>query len=780
MTQISARNPLSHLVAACIAAGSLSAVAQDDPPATGGKKRLEEVYVSARKTVEDMQDVSVAVTAFSGTAIDQLNIRDVREIEGLVPNLVIDAVSVAPAGASLYIRGVGTQEVERSFDPAVGVVIDGIPLSFVNGSMANTFDFASLEVLRGPQGTLFGRNTTGGVINITRTRPTGEFGARVEGTYGTDELADVKAVVNFPVVKDTLAAKVAYARQTGGGQRKNITIGEEVGDADNREMNLTLLFTPSDRFEALFTYVNYEDKNDGVPLQNLNSANVNNPVNPVPEALCAPPLSGFFPTACSDGNVSDIEDLTQDFYSRNLNFEANTYTLNMQYDLGIGAITTILGYQDTDESVPTDFDATSVNFFHTLRYQDSEQTTAEIRFASSDELSENFDFVTGLFWVTDEYSLDQKTSIGAFGGPAFALYQDPYADHERDAWAVFGEFHMHFGPVTVTLGGRYTEEEKEYSGEIFFGGGALAPGLEGLLEGFVPGTPTDDFFLYGQPVWLPFGAAQGDESWDEFSPKVGVDWRINDDMLLYTVYSEGFRSGGFNGRNQDPANIGPFDPEYVNNLEIGFKSDLLDQTLRLNTAFFINEYDDKQEEVIESDGFGGSNTVVRNAATVEIWGLETELTWVANDYILVNANVGYLDAEYDEYDADLSGDGIVTDNTDLELRRVPEWTAGLNTTFTLPVGPGELSLYASYRYTDEYYVEVSNDPRGLVDERGVVDATLAYDWRCGDDSTMRVALFGRDMTDEVDYNSAVVIPGTLAFGGVAGGEQYGIRVNYEF
>ncbi|NND69730.1 MAG: TonB-dependent receptor, partial [Halioglobus sp.] len=261
---------------------------------------------------------------------------------------------------------------------------------------------------------------------------------------------------------------------------------------------------------------------------------------------------------------------------------------------------------------------------------------------------------------------------------------------------------------------------------------------------------------------------------------IGVDYRINDDILTYITYSEGFRSGGFNGRNQDPANIGPFDPEYVNNYELGFKSDLLDQTLRVNLAAFYNEYDDKQEEVIESDGFGGSNTVVRNAATVQIIGLEGELTWVANEYVLVNANFGYLDAEYDEYDADLTGDGIITDNSDLELRRVPEWTAGLNTTFTLPVGPGDLSLYMSYRYTDEYYVEVSNDPRGLLDSRGVFDATLAYDWQCGENSSARVALFGRDMTDEVDYNSAVIIPGTLAFGAVAGGEQYGVRVNFEF
>ncbi|MFT4615451.1 MAG: iron complex outermembrane receptor protein, partial [Bacteroidia bacterium] len=221
------------LAAAGIAAPLVAAEPGGEAPvpvSVINKAVLEETLVSARKVVESMQDVSVSMTAFSGTSLDNLNIRDVRELEGMVPNLVIDSVSVSPAGASIYIRGVGTQEVERSFDPAVGVVIDGVPLSFVNGSMRNTFDFQSIEILRGPQGTLFGRNTTGGVMNVTRTRPTGELGVKFEGTAGTDELVDYKTVVNFPL-GEMFAGKLGYARQTGGGMLDNVTTGEDVGDA---------------------------------------------------------------------------------------------------------------------------------------------------------------------------------------------------------------------------------------------------------------------------------------------------------------------------------------------------------------------------------------------------------------------------------------------------------------------------------------------------------------------------------------------------------------------
>jgi len=732
---------------------------------------LEEVIVTARKVFESLQDVPVAVTAFSGETIDSYVMRDIREMEGFIPNVVIDSVSVSPAGASLYIRGVGTQEVERSFDPAVGVVIDGVPLSFVNGSMANTFDFASFEVLRGPQGTLFGRNTTGGVINVTRTKPTGELGFRYEATLGNDDRVDLKGVLNFPIVEGKLAGKLGFASQKDGGLRRNTLLGERVGDADNQQYNATFLWTPTEDFDALFTYVKYEDTNDGIPLQNITSVNANPALTEVPCILPAV----VFGEVCGDA-VTDIESLTQDYYNP-VDFEWDSYTLNMNWDVGVGVVTTVLGYQETDEEVKTDFDGSSLNFFHANRLQVSDQTSAEIRFASSEELSDSWSFVAGVFWLEDEYELEQRTSLGAFGGAdgPNTLFQNPMTEHSRDAWAVFGSFVFELtDQLNLTVGGRYTEEKKEFFGQQFFGG-STANGF----PGFIPGT-ADDLFVFGQPIFVPMSSAGGEEDWDEFSPKIGLDYRINDDVLTYFSYSEGFRSGGFNGRNSDPSNIGPFDPEFVDNYELGMKGEFLDNRLRLNVAAFYTDYSDKQEEVIEPDGFGGSNTVVRNASTVEIVGLETELTFAITEHFLLNANFGYLDAQYDEYLADLSGDGIITDNSNLELRRVPEWTGGINGTYTMPLGSGDLIAFVGYRYTDEYFVEVANDPRGLLDERGVWDATLSYEFEISEGNSMKITAFGRDLTDEVDFNSAVVVPGVIAFGAVSGGREYGLQVSGSF
>jgi iron complex outermembrane receptor protein len=248
---------------------------------------------------------------------------------------------------------------------------------------------------------------------------------------------------------------------------------------------------------------------------------------------------------------------------------------------------------------------------------------------------------------------------------------------------------------------------------------------------------------------------------------------------LYAIYSEGFRSGGYNARNSSAEDIGPYDPEYVNQYETGMKSDLLDQRLRLNLAAFYTDYQDKQEEIIIPNPGTASTTLVRNAATVTISGFEAEATWVATEALLFNANLGYLDGSYDDFDADL-GNGVVTDNSNLNLRRLPEYTGGVNATYTMQIGPGTASAYTAYRYTDEYWVEAANDPRGLVDSRGVIDVTLSYEWEWTAGRLVKLTAFGRDITDEQDYNSLISIPTLLAFSAVGGGEQYGVMISGNF
>ena len=707
--------------------------------------QLEEVIVIARKVVESGQDVPIAISAFSGGVIDDMVMRDIREIEGLIPNLVIDTVSVAPAGSSIYIRGVGTQEVERTFDPAVGVVIDGVALSYVSGSLVNTFDIAGVEVLRGPQGTLFGRNTTGGVINVTHTRPSGKMGLKYELTGGSNSRIDLKAVLNFPIIAGVLAGKLGYASMQKGGQQTNIFNDQRVGDFDNQEITGTLLWTPTDMFEALFIYTNYKDENDGIPLQNIAQPGV---------------------LTCTLGHCLgqlDIDKVNQDSLNP-IDFKMDAYNLTMNWEFKMGTLTSVTGYRDTNESVPTDFDATPVDVFRTLRIQQSEQTSTELRFASSEALSKRWDFVLGVYYLNDEYQLEQFTSITAFLSPAKptesgapgAVFLNPHVDHGRQAWSIFNETHIALHErLNLTLGGRYTREKKDITADNFL---AL-----GLPEGYFRN-----------------GAVTADDSWSEFTPKAGLDYRLHDDVLLYLSYAEGFRSGGYNGRNYKPEDIGPYNPEFVKQAELGMKSDLFNRRLRINLAAFTTDYDDKQEEVILPDGLGSTITVVRNAATVGIWGLEGELSWAATAGLVINTNFGYLKAEYDNYIADLNGDGTATDNSALELRRVPSLTGGINGNYTRQIGLGALNAFASYRYTGKYQTHVSNNPLGLLDSRGVIDVSISYEWAWGANRTAKITAFGRDLTDEQRSNSAVIIPGFFSFAGVSGGVQYGLQVSGSF
>jgi iron complex outermembrane receptor protein len=694
---------LTAIAAAIGAVNSPHALAQQE------QLVLEEITVTARKREESMQSIPLAVTAFSGEDLERWMMRDIREMEGRIPNVVIDSVTgAAPGAGAFFIRGVGTQEVEKSFDPAVGIVIDGVAVSIVNGTLVNSFDFAYVEVLRGPQGTLFGKNTTGGVVNIRRTKPTGELGLRYEVTADDNDRLDVKGIVNFPIVKDKLAGKISYLSMQDGSRVE------------------------------LFTYQDFDDESDGFPSFNIASA---------AELPCA--IAGF----CGPPD-SDLDEVNIDFYFP-IDYELEAYTLEMNWEIAGGTLTSITGYRDTFDDTFIDFDATPLSFFHVQREQSQDQTSQELRYVSNDDFSENWNFVTGVYWMEDEYDLKQVNNLLEFLGPALQITGGNITNHTRESWAIFGEVAIDLGERwTLTVGGRYTEEEKEYTGTLL----AILPDGTEI-------TPIQ---------------SSVDEDWNEFTPRIGLDYQWNEDLMLYAIYSEGFRSGGFNARNAVPGTLGPYDPEYVDQFEIGMKSDLLDGKMRLNLAAFYTDYTDKQEEFIRVNAIQGSVTIVENAGEVTTQGLEAELTWLLTPNLTVGGNLGYLDAEYDEFMADGNDDGVVDDLSGLELRRTPDWTGGIYANYAVPLGSGTFGIDAGYRYTDEYYVDAGNDPRGLLDSRGIVDLVVHYTFEWGDSNTLRISAYGRDITDERDTNSAVIVPGLIAFAAADGGEEYGISISGSF
>lgn len=742
---------------------------------SGIRTEIEEIVVTARKREEIMQTVPVAVTAFTESQIDSLRSRDIQDIEGYAPNVIIDSVAVASQGASFYIRGIGTQEVERTFDPGVGLILDGVYLTSVFGTSIDTFDIERMEILRGPQGTLFGKNTVGGVINVVRTRPTGEFGFKGSVTLGSNDRNDYKALVNFPLLGDSLAGKLAFYSRNDDGDRRNTFLGKDAGGKKIRSYQGALLWTPMEALDVLVRYEHVDDDSDAVPLQNASDGT---------DLLC------FALGQC----IGPVDDKVRQNLPDEFEFDIDALSLEANWDFGSFLLTSISGWRDTDEIIFTDFDGTELDFFSTIRPQQHEQWSQELRVTS--QFSDRHNVVAGLYYIKHEYGLQQRTLflpllLGA--PPGTELISDQ--EQEAESWAGFAEYNFDITDrLGLTLGGRYTWEEKKFKGQA----GTALFGISSSLSFLTPGR----IEIWDAP-------ATGKEDWTEFTYKVGIDFQATDDMLIYAYWARGFRSGGWNGRNATPADIGPYEPETVDTYEIGVKSEWFENRLRLNLSAFYNSYDDKQEEIIKPDPLLGTVTVVENAAEATLWGWEVEALAIPTRGLTLRGIVGFLDAEYDDYCADVNGPEdyttpspppstcgssrfsgmnaitglpqavVDTDNSWFELRRTPELQWSVSGEYTLAVGPGEAFVTAAYRWVDNYHVESKNDYRGGLSDRGVVDVTIGYDFEIGD-TDWTITLFGRDLTDELDANSAVVIGGLWSFRGVTGGRTWGLETQMKF
>jgi iron complex outermembrane recepter protein len=755
---------------------------------------LEEIIVTARKRSESMQDVPIAVTAFTQEALERSAARDLQDIQGLAPNLTIGRGGGLPNNGAFYIRGVGTQEVERTVDPAVGVVLDGIFLANSSGSLLNTFDFEAVEVLRGPQGTLFGKNTTGGVINVRRTKPTGSNELRFQASLGSLNRAEFKAVANASVVDQVLAAKVAMAYVMGDSHMRNTLFGDQrSGGPRYLDVVGSVLFTPNEKISAQLTYEHVWDRTVG-PLEK-NVSGLGNSVNP-PEFLCA--VFGRCGSSLGNNPLNRFESNYEPEFKTDL--DAVTFEANV--DIGPGTITSVTGYRATRQDSISDIDGSPSDLFTVFRNQDFYQFSTELRFAS--DFSDSVDFVAGGQWFQDR---NKNLQIGRFYLPILTSgalpagteqYQNPV--QRRKSAAAFGELHWKVFPeLTLTAGGRYTWERKSFQ----VNAALFNPAFGGFFNPTATGL---NFFPSLEAAPLVADAV----SFSEFTPKLGIDWKPSKAILLYYVFSRGFRSGGYNGRNTTASSIGPYNPEFVNQHEVGFKGDLFDRSLRFNLAGFYTNYDDKQEEVIQpAPGGFGTNTTTINAAAARLWGLEAELTWVPRriEGLRVAGNIGYLNSKYKKFCADIDGPTITntatrpqcaaaipvidtltgavnqlipTDNSSLNLRRTPELQWGVTASYDTDVGNGKLGLTSSYRWTKSHDVEILNDPRGRVPSEGLVDASITYTLNLSSGSEMIFSLFGRNLTDKTHLQDVAVVPQILAFGFPTIGRTWGVSFGGKF
>jgi iron complex outermembrane receptor protein len=677
--------------------------------AQGNAVMLEEIIVTARKRDESLQDVAVSVSAI-GAELEQASLRRLEDIQTYSPNLYIRREAGVASGASIAIRGVGTLDVDKSLDPAIGVMMDGIFLGTASGVLMQNFDIKRIEVLRGPQGTLFGKNTTGGLINIIRGDVTMEWGGDFSVTLDEHGREDIKGVVNVPIIEDKLGVKLFGAQIESDGYVENTTINDDVGGDDILNYGFAAQWRPTEEFDIKFHYEKTEDESDQGAYVNENLAT---------DLACI--LQGSCVSTTADNEDKNSANGTN--FSDN---EYDTYILTANYDFGNMLLTYIGSSRDMDEQNMQHFDAAPSNFLEMNFFNEWDQESHELRVTT--QFDGPFNFVAGLYafevdyeqrWDVAylHYSLGIVPTDTTLSSNGQSQETESYAAFISADWAINDQW-------TLTVGGRYTEEEKDFIG----GNGGV----------FYDPAAGDAIPPLRDPV-------NYDDKWEEFTPSASLRYQINDDHMLWASYAEGFKSGGFFGRQANFNLDASFEPEYVDNYELGLKSTFLDGAMTLNSTVFFSDYEDKQESILIPVDATNVATVVRNASTEEIFGVEIDLNYQITANWFLRANYGYLDAEYDDYFADINGDQVVTDNSDLTPRNTPENTFGISTSYIMEVGPGNLQGVVSYRYRDEIESEASNNPLGHMDDIEDLSAQISYMFY---EDRIRVTAYGKNLTDE--------------------------------
>ncbi|MBL6689818.1 MAG: TonB-dependent receptor, partial [Pseudomonadales bacterium] len=596
--------------------------------------------------------------------------------------------------------------------------------------LLQNFDVERIEVLRGPQGTLFGKNTTGGLINIIRGPITMEWGADVDVTLGQDGREDFKAVVNMPIIENTLGLKLFGASIQSDGYIKNTTLDRDVGGDDIQNYGFAALWKPTDNLDVKFHYEKFKDDSEQGAYHNLNQPG---------DLNCVLETIGLEPGGCGSSSLDD-EDHN---FANGTNFSNNDYdtfivTANYQFENFL--LTYIGSSRDMDENNMQHLDGSPSNFLTMDFFNEWHQKSHELRVTS--QLGENVDIIAGLYLWDVEY--EQRWDVGGLHYQLSRIGVWPFPmtptslnsngqnqDSESKAAFVSADWRV-TDKLTLTAGVRWTEEEKD----------------------FVGGSPTSYHPDQGDPIPPMRAPAPFKDKWDEITPKLGFKYEYNDDIMIFGSYSEGFKSGGFFGR-QANFNIDPtYDPEFVESFELGMKSTLLDGRMTFNPTVFFSYYKDKQETISVPVNLANVATVVRNAASLEMWGIELEMQYQITEAWYLRATYGYIDAEFDDYMAGINGDGVITDNSGLTTRNTPENTFGLTTSYTIPIGEGDLQGLLSYRWRDEIEMFADNAPFGHLDDIDDLSATLTYSWA---DAKYRISAYGRNLTDERErkvYNVA--------------------------
>lgn len=720
---------LKALLTASVAAVSLSggqSVAQET--AQGRAAILVEeilVYGTKKNRAEELQDVPIAVSAFNESQLDARQLITIEDLSFSSPNVSLDQVGTTPGVQNFSIRGLGLVSSIPSVDPTVGLFMDGIYLGVSAGVVVDTFDLESVEILRGPQGLLFGRNVTGGAVLLRSKRPTGEFGAKAKLSYETGPQYTVSASVEGALVDDKLSGKISVYHKDDDGYFDNIADpARDIGAQETIMVRPTLVFTPTDGLDVTAIYEHGSLDGDGA----------------VPQRALDPN-----PSVTSDNLFAEVDT------PGSVDIKWNQFTLEANWDVGPGTLTNIFGYRDLDQEGRSDVDASPLPLFTGDLFVEQDQISNELRYFG--EFTDQLSATMGLYYFEQDVLYRENrflafgTIIGGLGG-----------DQTHKNYGAFLNIDYNVtDALTLTVGARYTDEKKNANVSRF-----------GLCD-VVTNQCAPDF--------------TDSESWSNVSPKIGLQWQATDEALVYAHWTKGFRSGGYNFRTTVPQifDAGPTDEEKQDSFEVGFKSSWMDRKLVLNGALFWNDLKDLQRELNVANPIVGVVQGLRNTADATIKGFEFDLVALPVSQFAINASVGYLDDEYDDIRFDLTGDGVINQaDFDLSIVRLPEWTYNIGATFDQELGNlGLLSLRGEYSYRDDTFFTDNNV--GTLPSYNVFNASLSL---ISFDEQWTVTFYGKNLSDEAILQQNTTLPfgafGAPRLSTLAEGRRWGVELKFQY
>jgi len=701
---------------------------------------IDEIIVTAQKRSESLQDVPISMTVFDSGLIEKKNIRAIANLSKFTP-----ALNIAESTSSrvrIRVRGVGSRKFDVGAEGSIGVFVDEVYLPRFSGLSATLLDVERIEILKGPQGTLFGRNTAGGAISIVTKDPQEEFEGFLEAGYGNKNSFLVRGSATGAVVPDKFRLRLSAGYEDRGGFSTNTITGTK-DDRQSTAARLQASVLPNDRLTAKASVEYTRVEQDAVYSEPTS----------FPRLLQSPIIA-------VDPRTPDIrsEPLNLDGY---VDQEAIRATFRVDWAGDDIALTSLTGYQHATLDQDEDFDYTSIDVGHTLIDEESDTFSQEFRVSSVDggaaTLNDRLQWLAGVYYYNDDATRKDNFVWGAdslpvflAGGPA-SITDVVGVDIETESIAFFGQ--VTYGitdQLDLTVGGRYTEDKKTF----VMTGDTEAPGVPALVAGY-------EF--------------SGDRKWNSFDPKVTLTMRWSDDVMTYGTYSQGFKSGGvqFAGLVESVARQ-VFDPENLDAYEVGLKSDLLNGRLRMNVAAFLYDYTNLQQQKVVLLN-GSPSPLTTNAASSDIKGFDIDALWVPVESLSLRLSYSFLDAKFDDF---LFNPLNNTDYSGNRMPSSPKHTLSVGGSYDVALDNGwGVTFSTDWIWTDDFNFD-PDETDILAQQEDYLLGDVRVEVASSDD---RFGIIGyvTNVTDK-DYATSVTRQGPAVLRTFADGRRFGVRARVRF